>query len=137
MKRSSRRRAFGPQAEIAWGGRAIARFRRPTPAPNGSALTEGTGAYDGKLVCQARYKPQRTDAIDFGSSARPVGEGRLRASAGGDRPIARIIQRNALKRLNPRPETPRRRSPSPRLSVASAGRVLETADRPADGVAAS
>ena len=66
-------------------GFAAAQRRLPEP-PRSEALVGGTATYGAALVCQARYEPQRLDDMDFDSVALPVGQGRLGAFAGDDRP---------------------------------------------------
>ena len=64
----------------------VASERRLPEAPRAEALVEGPETYGAELVCQARYKPQGLDDMDFDSIALPLGKGRPGASAGDDRP---------------------------------------------------
>ncbi len=60
--------------------------RRLPEAPRSEALADGTSTYGAEFMCQASYVQQGFDDIDFDSIALPLGEGRLGASAGDDRP---------------------------------------------------
>ncbi len=64
----------------------VASERRLPEAPRAEALAEGPATYGAELMCQARYKPQSFDDMDFDSIALPVGKGRPGASAGDARP---------------------------------------------------